>query len=57
MLLFKELEDCLGSIIKRFQLEKIYFKKGTQESFKKIKNKNITAVDYTNEIEKVFLKA
>ena len=57
MLLFKELEDCLGSIIKRFQLEKIYFKKRTQESFKNIKNKNITAVDYTNEIEKVFLKA
>ena len=37
MLLFKELEDCLGSIIKRFQLEKIYFKKRTQESFKKYK--------------------
>ena len=44
------------AIMKRSQLEKIYFKKRTQESFKKYKTK-ITAVDYTNEIEKVFLKA
>ena len=45
------------AIMKRSQLEKIYFKKRTQESFKKYKNKKITAVDYTNEKEKVFLKA
>ena len=36
------------------QLQKIYFKKRTQESLKNIKNKQITAVDYTNEREKVF---
>ena len=44
------------AIMKRFQLEKIYFKKRTKEFFKNIKNKKITAVDDTNEREKVFLK-
>ena len=43
--------------MKRSQLEKICFTKRTQESFKKYKNKKITVVDYTNEREKVFLKA
>ena len=42
------------AIMKRSQLEKVYFKKKTQESLKNIK---ITAVDYTNESEKGFLKA
>ena len=53
------------AIMKRSQLEKIYFKKRTQESFKKYKKqKNYCrllqikiTVDYTNEREKVFLKA
>ena len=45
------------AIMKRSQLEKIYFNKRTQESFKIYKKKTITAVDYTNESEKVFLKA
>ena len=44
------------AIMKRPQLEKIYFKKRTQESFKKI-FKKITAVDYTNEREKVFFES
>ena len=43
--------------MKKSQLKKIYFKKRTQKSFKNIKNKKITAIDYTNESEKVFLKA
>ena len=44
--------------MKRSQLEKIFFKKRTQESFKNIKNKKkITAADYTNKREKVYLKA
>ena len=42
------------AIIKRSQLEKIYFKKKTQEFFKKkIKQKN-SAVDYTNKGKKKF---
>ena len=47
------------AIMKRSQLEKIYFKKRTQESFKKYKkqNKKNTAVDYTNKSEKSFLNA
>ena len=45
------------AIMKRPQLEKIYFTKITEESFKKLKKqKEITAVDYTKEREKVFLK-
>ena len=50
-------EALREAIMKRSQLEKIYFKKRTQESFKNIKNKKITAIEYTNEKEKVFLKA
>ena len=45
------------AVMKRSQLEKIYFKERSQESFKKCKNKKTAAVDYTNESEKVFLKA
>ena len=43
------------AIIKRSQLEKIYFKKKTQE-FKEKKRwkKKITALDYTNEGKKIF---
>ena len=42
------------AIIKRSQLEKIYFKKKTQEFFKKkIKQKN-SAVDYTDKGKKNF---
>ena len=35
-------------IMKRFQFKKIFFKKRTQESFKKCKNKKNSAIDYTN---------
>ena len=40
--------------MKRSQLEKIYFKKRTQESFKKYKKQKITEVGCTNEREKLF---
>ena len=45
------------AIMKRSQLQKVYFKKITQESLKNIKNKEIAAVDYKNESKKGFLKA
>ena len=43
--------------MKRSQLEKIYFKKRTQESFKKYKKQKNTTENYTNERENAFLKA
>ena len=44
--------------MKRSQLKKTYFKKKELKNLlKNIKNKNITAANYTSGSEKVFLKA
>ena len=45
------------AIMKRSYLEKVYFKKKTPDSLKKLKRKRITAAGFTKKSGKIFRKS